>query len=389
MAKHVTYRASKTVKTNERIRRLLRELPASCTDYFRAISQITSPLTRLAYAYDLRLFFQYLTSESVTFANSSPPYIAIEDIAKITARDIAGFQEYLMQYVKQSADPQEKDADHSPIFVQNSELGIMRKLCSVRSYFDYLFKNELIPANVATLVSLPRKRQKPIVYMEKHEVDRMMAAVVSGEGLTKSQQHYQKITQKRDIAILMMFLGTGIRVSELVGLDLDDIDFRNSAFLVTRKGGDRVILYFADGVADALQEYMQDRKAIQPQPGHEQALFLSLQKRRITQRAVENLVKKYAIIGAPLKKNVSPHKLRSTFGTNLYEETGDIYLVADALGHADVNTTRRHYAAMSDARRREASQRISLPDISRISTPDMPNYAGQDDAQADANINKN
>jgi integrase len=75
------------------------------------------------------------------------------------------------------------------------------------------------------------------------------------------------------------------------------------------------------------------------------------------------MVKKYALIGAPLKKKLSPHKLRSTFGTNLYQETGDIYLVADTLGHSDVNTTRRHYAAMSDQHKREASKRIPLPDI--------------------------
>ena len=107
---------------------------------------------------------------------------------------------------------------------------------------------------------------------------------------------------------------------------------------------------------------MQERRQIVPLEGHEEALFLSLQKRRITQRAVQNLVKKYAQIAAPLKKRISPHKLRSTFGTNLYQETGDIYLVADVLGHSDVNTTRKHYAAMTDAHKREAARRIMLPE---------------------------
>ena len=111
---------------------------------------------------------------------------------------------------------------------------------------------------------------------------------------------------------------------------------------------------------DALRAYLKEREQIQPLEGHEEALFLSLQKRRITQRAIENLVKKYAAIAAPLKRKISPHKLRSTYGTTLYNETGDIYLVADVLGHADVNTTRRHYAAMSDSRRRMAAKAVKL-----------------------------
>ena len=131
--------------------------------------------------------------------------------------------------------------------------------------------------------------------------------------------------------------------------------------IVTRKGGNQTILYFPESVADALQAYLKERMQVEPVEGYENALFLSLQRRRITQRAVENLVKKYAMIAAPLKKKISPHKLRSTFGTSLYQETGDIYLVADVLGHADVNTTRKHYAAMSDMRKREAAKRVVLP----------------------------
>jgi len=95
--------------------------------------------------------------------------------------------------------------------------------------------------------------------------------------------------------------------------------------------------------------------------GHENALFLSLQNRRITDRAIQNLVKKYASLITSLK-NISPHKLRSTFGTQLYAETGDIYLVANVLGHADVNTTRKHYAKMDDSYRRRAANAVRLRD---------------------------
>lgn len=114
-------------------------------------------------------------------------------------------------------------------------------------------------------------------------------------------------------------------------------------------------------MADALAEYMEERKTVDILPGHEDALFLSLQRRRITQRAVQLLVKKYAAIAAPLKPKISPHKLRSTFATNLYHATGDIYLVADVLGHSSVDTTRKHYADMTDERRRLAAEYVQLP----------------------------
>lgn len=362
MPKRISYQTERSQQMNERLREIQKELPVSCTDYFRSISQITSPLTRLAYAYDLRLFFQYLSLENMYFANSSVVMLTGEDLSKITARDIFGFQEYLQQYVKVTENPDDED-DLSPTLVQNYELGIMRKLSSIRSYFDFLFKSELIPANVSTMVTLPKRHEKPILYLEPDEVQRLMDAVASGEGLSHRQQKYLSITQKRDIAILMMFLGTGIRVSELVGLDIDHLDFSQNAFIVTRKGGNQVILYYPDAVKEALEGYLMERELIETLPGHEYALFLSLQKRRITARAVENLVKKYAQIAAPLKKRISPHKLRSTFGTTLYQQTGDIYLVSDALGHADVNTTKRHYAALKDSKRREAAQKITLPEI--------------------------
>lgn len=354
--KRTEYHTQASQQAVEKLRQLQLELPSVCTDFFRAISQITSALTRQAYAYDLRLFFEYLCAEEADFSDTEPRLMVASHLARITAKHITGFQDYLQMYVRNDASNKNLQT-----VITNRELGIMRKLSSLRSFFDYLFKNELIPANVAALVSMPRRHQKPILYMEKDEIQRMLEAMVSGEGLNEREQKFLNITRKRDIAIVMMFLGTGIRVSELVGLDIDHLNFKDNSFLVTRKGGNQTILYFPESVADYLREYLQQRQETTPLSGHEHALFLSLQRRRISQRAVEKLVKKYALLGAPLKLKLSPHKLRSTFGTNLYNATGDIYLVADTLGHADVNTTRRHYAAMSDAKRREAAKRIELP----------------------------
>jgi integrase/recombinase XerC len=356
--KRTAYHTLSSQKAMNKLRQLQLELPRICTDFFMSISQTTSALTRQAYAYDLRLFFQYLCTEEVDFADTEPRLMTQEHMARVNARHITGFQDYLQMYIKN-----ENNEKRNQTIITNRELGIMRKLSSLRSFFDYLFKNELIPANVATLVSMPKRRQKPILFMEQDEIEQMLQAMMTGEGLNDREKTYLEKTRERDIAIVMMFLGTGIRVSELVGLDVDHLNFKDNSFMVTRKGGNQTILYFPDSVAICLQDYLTKRAEIEPLVGHEHALFLSMQRRRITQRAVEKLVKKYALLGAPLKQKLSPHKLRSTFGTNLYHATGDIYLVADTLGHADVNTTRRHYAAMSDAKRREAAKRIELPEI--------------------------
>ncbi len=382
MAKRLSYHTQSSINTNERLKTLQRELPALCTDYFRAISQTTSALTRLAYAYDLRLFFQYLTEELVSFANSIPSLMQAEDLVRITACDIAGFQEYLQQYVKEDRTGKlhSADEDSSPILIQNNEYGIMRKLSCIRSFFDYLFKHEIVPANVATMITLPKLHVKPILYLEPREVQKLMDTVVTGSGLSQRQQKLLAHTRLRDIAILMLFLGTGIRVSELVGIDIDHLDLKASAFMVTRKGGNQSILYYPDEVKAVIQAYLDFRGKVVALPGSEHALFLSLQRRRITVRAVEMLVKKFAQVAAPLKEKISPHKLRSTFGTGLYQETGDIYLVSDALGHSDINTTKRHYAAMQDSRKREAAERVILPDLRNSIADTLPQDINEDKA---------
>ena len=329
-------------------REVLKELPEVCSEFIRAIEFTTQPLTRYAYACDLKLFCEYLVAEIPKFADGQIALLEPEDFEKVTPRDLRTYLEYLGFYIKDGS-------EHS-----NAEAGKTRKLATLRSFYEYMFKSELIHTDVSRLVEMPKKHEKPILRMEIDEVARMLDAVETGEMMTERQKRYNDSVRARDLAILTLFLGTGIRVSELVGLDLDDLDFTLNSFIVTRKGGNQAILYFPEEVASVLQAYLAHRREMTPLPGHENALFLSMQNKRISVRAVQVMVKKYALQVAPLKKRLSPHKLRSTFGTNLYHETGDIYLVADVLGHSDVNTTRRHYAAMSDDRRRMAAKKIKL-----------------------------
>ena len=208
---------------------------------------------------------------------------------------------------------------------------------------------------------MPKLHEKAIIRLDTDEVALLLDYVESaGNTLTGQALTYYKKTKDRDLAILTLLLGTGIRVSECVGLDLTDVDFKNQGITVTRKGGNQMVVYFGDEVSSALETYIKgDRKAITPLSGHENALFLSTQKKRMGVQAVENMVKKYARQVTPNKK-ITPHKLRSTYGTSLYKETGDIYLVADVLGHKDVNTTKKHYAAIDENRRRQAAGAVKL-----------------------------
>ncbi|MFZ5975547.1 MAG: tyrosine-type recombinase/integrase [Bacillota bacterium] len=331
------------------LRGLLNELPAFCRDFFRGIESGTSILTRINYAYDMRLFFNFLRECVPMFASKEIASITLDDLERIERRHLEMFLEYLNYY-------EANNKEH-----ENHERGKARKLSTLRSFFKYYFKAEALSRNVAALVDMPKTHEKPIIRLEADEVVKLIQAVDLGIDLTPAQMKYHRFTKQRDLALLILLLGTGIRISELVGIDLADVDFGVNGIKITRKGGNQVIIYFGDEVERFLRAYMAEREAIEPKPGHENALFLSLQKRRISVRAMQDLVKKYARIATPLKR-ISPHKLRSTYGTMLYEETGDIYLVADVLGHKDVNTTRKHYASVSDDRRRMAARVVKLRD---------------------------
>lgn len=348
--KESTYQDSKNKSYTLKIREVQKELPEFCGEYFRSLSNMNmSVLTRYGYAVDLRGFFRFLTEEVPLFSGSTPLSFTIDDLKKVTSNHIDLYLEYVSVYEKNDQE------------ISNGENGRARKLAAIRSFFKYYFKHQYLDSNVAALVESPKLHEHAIIRLEPNEVAVLLDQAESGANLTEKQRAFHKNTQLRDIAILTLFLGTGIRISELVGINVNDIDFDNYAFTITRKGGKQDILSFGEEVAGALKDYADQRKNMNPLEGHENAFFLSLQNRRITVRAVENLVKKYASSAVPLKK-ITPHKLRSTYGTMLYQESQDIYLVADVLGHKDVNTTRKHYAAQSRDNKRAAARMIHLRD---------------------------
>ena len=344
-----TYFNNRDLVNAERTEKILEEdLPPFCREYIVGIANNTTSLTRLNYAYDIRTFFQYMCSRISRFKNKHTTEITLADVESLSPFEIEAYLNYVEIY-----------KDEQGNLVRNGERGKSRKLSAIRSLIRYFEKKQLLRYNPTASVETPKLHDKEIIRLNTDEIDAMMDVVETGNGLSDRQQKYQENTKIRDLAMVSLFLGTGIRVSELVGLDVDDVNFNDMSFVVTRKGGARVILYFSDEIAGYLYDYYSMRKAIAPSLPDEPALFMSLQKRRITTRAVENVIKKYSSVAAPLK-HITPHKLRSTFGTQLYRTTGDIYVVADVLGHKDVNTTKKHYAAITDDIRRKASTQVTL-----------------------------
>ncbi len=338
-----------------KLRRLIQKLPPFTFEFFRGIEHTTSSKTRIAYAYDLNVFFTFITTQLQEFKDISIQSFPVKRLEDVTPDHI----EYYLDYLSYYNDTSSSTNDSSLPERSNKERAKLRKLASLRSFYNYYYKKQKITFNPVVLVDLPKIHEKHIIRLEANEVADFLDIVESGDALTKKEKQYHKKTKTRDLALITLLLGTGLRVSECVGLNIADIDFSKNGLRIIRKGGNEVIIYFGDEVADALKDYLQERKKIIPNSGHEDALFLSLQDRRLSVRSVQNLVKKYSKLVTSLK-NISPHKLRSTYGTALYQETGDIYLVADVLGHQDVNTTKKHYAAIEDERRRKAAKSVIL-----------------------------
>ena len=345
MAKEQNYYSERNLKNLDKIDELLEQLPFFCEDYLRGIETRTSTLTRLNYVYDLRIFFDFLAKKK--YRDKTVRDLTLEDLEQVTDTDIEIYLSYLSNY------------RYHEKRLSCDERAKARKLSSVRAMYKYFFNKGLIEVNNTSKVATPKIHEKEIIRLEGNEVSSLLDTAEYGSGLSRHASGYHDKTRIRDIAILTLFLGTGIRISELVGLNNESIDFSNNSFIVTRKGGNQAILYFSEEVGDALAAYLAQKEEDPRVAPDEHALFLSLQYRRITVRAVENLVKKYAKIVSPLKK-ITPHKLRSTYGTSLYRETGDIYIVAGVLGHRDVNTTRKHYAAITEDHRKSVAEKVRL-----------------------------
>ena len=341
----INYQDELSNRLDAQAEKIINTLPIFAAKFFDFImlEKGFSSRTTLQYAYDLRMFFDYIQA-SAGFKDTNIRTLTASDIFdKLTHEDIQEYLKTISYYEK--TDPKTNKAYK----VKASNATRARRISSLRSFMNYYFKEKDISNNLASLMELPKMKDKDIVVLDKDEIQRLLSAVIDIDGLTPGQlKRHEKIID-RDRAILMVLLGTGIRVSELVGINCDDIDFIGHTIRVVRKGGDVDYVPVGSSVLGALDEYRNGARNILLLPDVEKdAFFLSMQHKRLSVASVEKLVEAYAR-KANINKPITPHSCRKSFGTMLYEKYGDIYLVAESLHHSSVETTRKHYAKMSSA----------------------------------------
>ena len=255
--KQKSYHDELNKKNIEKLRSLLDVLPVFCKMYFRGMNETIASRTKIAYAYDLHVFFEYMQKNNTYCNKYQMKDIPLSVLDQIKREDIEEYLEYLSLYYNR--------ADEE---VMNEERGKSRKLASLRSFYHFFYRNEMIETNPASLVPMPKLHEKAIIRLDPNEVAILLDQVEEGTNLTKQQMNFHEKTKVRDLALLTLLLGTGIRVSECIGLDIQDVDFDNMGIKVRRKGGYEDIVYFGDEVRKALLDYLEERKHIIPLEGH-------------------------------------------------------------------------------------------------------------------------
>lgn len=347
MAFEDTYAYQQHVRITKKTNEILKELPDFVSDYMysKAATEKFQPKTRLGYLEDQLLFFKYLCTSHEEFMSYKPAEITVSMLDKLTTEDIEAYLAYCEMYKGENG------------INQNGAPGKARKLSAIRSLFSYLVSRNKLATDVAQFVDTPSKKKDDIIYMSTEQQYRFLHDVHAGKHMntkdTPSTYEEDHGILLRDIAIISLFLGTGIRISELVGIDLADIDFDDQSILVIRKGGKKQRVYFSDDVEDALIAYL-DHSRNKLLKGQEHiALFISQRKGRLAVRSVQAMLKKYTnyTFGKDDNWKITPHKLRSTYATNLIEETnGDVYLAANAMGHSGLATIQRYAEVLKKER---------------------------------------
>ena len=315
-----------------------KELPSFLRSYFIYLKGNVLPMTRLAYLHDVKFFFNYLINETDLTEAEDTKHITSEELNNIEAADVNLFIDYCRRY--------RVDDGKTVTMYENNNKTLSRKKSSVSVLFKQLYRDGIIERNITDGFD-PIRVQKPgereIKALQDNEVMVMLDAVTNGTGLTDHEKIYWEKTRMRDKAILMLFVTYGLRLSELQQLNVSSFNFTRGEFKIYRKRGKESVMPLNRSVVMAVTDYLiTERKSVIAQnSASEDALFLSLQGRRITERAIRELVKKYTSIalGTSRDAGYSPHKLRATAATSLIGRGNSIYDVQALLDHEQVTTT--------------------------------------------------
>lgn len=314
------------------------ELPKFLKGFFIYLKGNVLPMTRLAYLHDIRFFCHYLIAETDLTTAKKTSEITLKEFKGIKAVDINIYLDYCRQY--------KVETDKTTYVYENNNKTLARKKSSVSVMFKQLYRDQLLPANITDgfdPIRVPKAGEKEIKALQDDEVMIMLDAVTSGAGLTKHEYAFWQKTKKRDKAILMLFLTYGLRLSELQQLNVSSFNFSRGEFKIYRKRGKESVMPLNESATAAVEDYLANERPSEDTliEEHRDALFLSLQGKRMTDRQIRELVKKYTAIALNTSKKggYSPHKLRATAATSLIGRGNSIYDVAALLDHEQVTTT--------------------------------------------------
>lgn len=325
------------------------QLPKFLKGFFVYLKGNVLPMSRLAYLRDIKFFMDYLVNESGLVSEKDTKNIAIAEFKELKARDINHFLDYCRRY--------KVETEKGIYIYENDNKTLARKRSSVSVMFKFLYRDELIEKNITDgfdPIKLPKAGDKEIKALQDNEVMTMLDAVSTGEGLTKKEKQYWQKTKKRDKAMLVLFITYGLRLSELQQLNVSSFNFGRGEFKIYRKRGKEAVLPLNNSVLQVLKDYLDNERTEHEKIVEEaDALFLSLQGKRMTERQIRQLVKKYTSIalGTGRDSGYSPHKLRATTATSLIERGHSIYDVQALLSHDNITTTQLYAAHKKNATR--------------------------------------
>ena len=244
----VTYHEQTDMENILKLREVLRTLPEFSRDYFRAIDSTTTTKTRISYAYDIRIFFQFLVNENPLFKDKKITDLTIDVLDQVQALDIEEFMEYLKVY-----------KDNQDTYVTNGETGLKRKISTLRSFYNYYFKHEMIKTNPPALITMPKLHEKAIVRLDTDEVAMLLDYIEhAGDQLSGQKKAYYEKTKTRDLALITLLLGTGIRVSECVGLDIEDVDLELD-YIYCNIAKNKRVIPLSDTTKVYLEKYIKEQ----------------------------------------------------------------------------------------------------------------------------------
>lgn len=327
-----------------------KQLPSFMRGYFAYLKGNDLPMTRLAYLHDVKFFCDYLVEETDLTAAEEPKKITSAEFDAIKAVDVNIFIDYCREY--------SVETDKDVTVYENSNKTLARKKSSVSVLFKQLYRDEIISKNITDgfdPIRVPKPGEREIKALQDDEVMIMLDAVTSGTGLTPKEHQFWEKTKYRDKAILIMFLTYGLRLSELQQLNVSSFNFSRGEFKIFRKRGKESIMPMNRSVSQVISDYLKLERAPENELDdmNKDALFLSLQNKRMTERAIRELVKKYTSIGMKTSRNAgySPHKLRATAATSLIGRGNSIFDVQALLDHEQVTTTQLYAAHKMNVKR--------------------------------------